>query len=59
MDDIIFGSTSSLLCDDFAKLMGSEFALSMMGEQSFFLWFQIKQPLSGTMISQEKFMKDI
>ncbi|KAK8623109.1 hypothetical protein V6N13_118002 [Hibiscus sabdariffa] len=32
VDDIIFGSTNELLCQDFAKLMQGEFEMSMMGE---------------------------
>ncbi|GJW48315.1 retrovirus-related pol polyprotein from transposon TNT 1-94 [Tanacetum coccineum] len=37
VDDIIFGSTSQNLCDDFAKIMHEEFEMSMMGELNFFL----------------------
>ena len=42
VDDIIFGTTSEYLCDGFAKLMQSEFEMSMMGELNFFLGLQIK-----------------
>ncbi|GJT94424.1 retrovirus-related pol polyprotein from transposon TNT 1-94 [Tanacetum coccineum] len=39
VDDIIFGSTSQNLCDDFEKIMHDEFEMSMMGELNFFLGF--------------------
>ncbi|XP_070017059.1 uncharacterized protein [Nicotiana sylvestris] len=42
VDDIIFGSTTEKLSKDFAKLMGSEFEMSMMGELNFFLGLKIK-----------------
>ena len=37
IDDIIFGSTNQSLCEEFSKLMASEFDMSMMGELSFFM----------------------
>ncbi|GKB06278.1 retrovirus-related pol polyprotein from transposon TNT 1-94 [Tanacetum coccineum] len=43
VDDIIFGSTSQNLCDDFAKIMHDEFEMSMMVELNFFLGLHIKQ----------------
>ncbi|GJW84879.1 copia protein [Tanacetum coccineum] len=43
VDDIIFGSTSQNLCDDFVKVMHDEFEISMMGGLNFFLGIQIKQ----------------
>ncbi|XP_075084828.1 uncharacterized protein LOC142168067 [Nicotiana tabacum] len=45
VDDIIFGAINYSLCEEFAKLMGSEFEMSMMGELNFFLGLQIKQQL--------------
>ena len=48
VDDIIFGATNSDLCDEFSKLMRSEFKMSMMGELNFFLGLQIKQTSNGT-----------
>ena len=38
VDDIIFGATNDLLCEDFAKSMSSEFEMSMIGELNFFSW---------------------
>ncbi|GJY92556.1 retrovirus-related pol polyprotein from transposon TNT 1-94 [Tanacetum coccineum] len=43
VDDLIFGSTSQNLCDDFAKIMHDKFEMSLMGELNFFLGLQIKQ----------------
>jgi len=37
VDDIVFGATNNDLCDEFSKLMSSEFEMSMMGELNFFL----------------------
>ena len=59
VDDIIFGSTNENLCQEFAKVMQNEFEISMMGELTFFLGFQIKQMKEGIFISQEKYTKKI
>ena len=34
VDDIIFGSTNEILCEDFSKLMQTEFGMSMMKDFS-------------------------
>ena len=47
------------LCDEFSKMMRSEFEISMMGELNFFLWLQIKQSSNGTMIHQQKYVKEL
>ena len=47
MDDVIFGPTNEILCEDFAKLMQTKFEMSMMGELKFFLGLQIKQTPQG------------
>jgi len=59
VDDIIFGATNEKMCDDFSKLMESEFEMSMMGELKFFLGLQIKQHKDGMFICQEKYIKDL
>ncbi|XP_038992978.1 uncharacterized protein LOC120116622, partial [Hibiscus syriacus] len=59
VDDIIFGSTNDVLCQEFSKLMQSEFEMSMMGELSFFLGLQIKQRKDGIFIYQAKYVKDM
>ena len=59
VDDIIFGATNNDLCDEFSKLMRSEFEMSMMGELNFFLGLQIKQTSNGTMIHQQKYVNEL
>jgi hypothetical protein len=59
VDDIIFGSTNELFCEEFGKMMSKEFEMSMIGELSFFLNLQIKQLKDGIFISQSKYLKDI
>ena len=59
VDDIIFGATRENLCNDFSKMMSSEFEMSMMGELNFFLDLQIKQTSNGTMIHQQKYVKEL
>ncbi|XP_075109048.1 uncharacterized protein LOC142180851 [Nicotiana tabacum] len=51
VDDIIFDATNDSLCEEFAKLIGREFEMSMMGELNFFLGLQVKKTHKGTMIS--------
>ncbi|GJY09127.1 retrovirus-related pol polyprotein from transposon TNT 1-94 [Tanacetum coccineum] len=59
VDDIIFGSTSQNLCDDFAKIMHDEFEMSMMGELNFFLGLQIKQMEDRIFFNQSKYIKEM
>ena len=59
VDDIIFGATNECLCQEFAKLMQSEFEMSMMGELNFFLGLQIKQTKEGISINQAKYTREI
>ncbi|GJR65222.1 retrovirus-related pol polyprotein from transposon TNT 1-94 [Tanacetum coccineum] len=59
VDDIIFGSTSQNLCDDFAKIMHDEFEMSMMGELNFFLGLQIKQMEDIIFFNQSKYIKEM
>ncbi|GJY89491.1 retrovirus-related pol polyprotein from transposon TNT 1-94 [Tanacetum coccineum] len=59
VDDIIFGSTSQNLCDDFAKIMHNEFKMSMMGELNFFLGLQIKQMEDEIFFNQSKYIKEM
>ncbi|GJS10036.1 retrovirus-related pol polyprotein from transposon TNT 1-94 [Tanacetum coccineum] len=59
VDNIIFGSTSQNLCDDFAKIMHDEFEMSMMGELNFFLGLQIKQMEDGIFFNQSKYIKEM
>ncbi|WVZ49294.1 LOW QUALITY PROTEIN: hypothetical protein U9M48_000663 [Paspalum notatum var. saurae] len=59
VDDIIFGSTNEEYCEEFGKMMAKEFEMSMIGELTFFLGFQIKQLKEGTFIYQEKYTRDL
>ncbi|GKB69432.1 retrovirus-related pol polyprotein from transposon TNT 1-94 [Tanacetum coccineum] len=55
VDDIIFTSTTLELCDQFSKIMCSQFKMSMMGKISFFLGLQISQSSRGIFINQSKY----
>jgi hypothetical protein len=59
IDDIIFGSTNKLFCDEFSKIMTDRFEMSMMRVLTFFLGFQLKQAKEGTFISQTLHTRDI
>ncbi|XP_019257681.1 PREDICTED: uncharacterized protein LOC109235889 [Nicotiana attenuata] len=59
VDDIIFGSPKSALCEDFALSMKGEFEMSMMEELTFFLGLQIKLSPKGIFISQTKYTKEL
>jgi uncharacterized membrane protein YciS (DUF1049 family) len=59
VDDIIFGSTNQDFCEEFGKMMASEFEMSMIRELSYFLGLQIKQIKNGTFVSQGKYIKDM
>ena len=59
VDDIIFGSTNKTFCDEFSKIMTERFEMSMMGELTYFLGFQVKQLKEGTFICQTKYTHDI
>jgi hypothetical protein len=59
VDDIIFGSTNKSLCEEFSRIMTKRIEMSMMGELTFFLGFQIKQLKEGTFISQTKYTNDM
>ncbi|GJZ42761.1 retrovirus-related pol polyprotein from transposon TNT 1-94 [Tanacetum coccineum] len=41
VDDIIFASTNTAMCNEFANLMTTKFKMSMIGQMSFFLGLQI------------------
>ena len=59
VDDIIFGSTNQTFCKQFSRIMTKRFEMSMMGELTFFLRFQVKQLKEGTFICQTKYTRDI
>ncbi|GKB12111.1 retrovirus-related pol polyprotein from transposon TNT 1-94 [Tanacetum coccineum] len=55
VDDIIFSSTTTKLCDHFSEIMCSKFKMSMMGKISFFLGLQISQSSRGIFLNQSKY----
>ncbi|GJR06354.1 retrovirus-related pol polyprotein from transposon TNT 1-94 [Tanacetum coccineum] len=59
VDDIIFASTNTAMCDEFANLMTTKFKMSMMGQMSFFLGLQISQSPRGIFINQSKYASKI
>jgi hypothetical protein len=59
VDDIIFDSTNQKSCEEFSRVMTQKFEMSMMGELTYFLGFQVKQLKEGTFLSQTKYIQDI
>ncbi|GJZ86702.1 retrovirus-related pol polyprotein from transposon TNT 1-94 [Tanacetum coccineum] len=59
VDDIIFASTNTAMCDEFANQMTSKFKMSMIGQMSFFLGLQISQIPRGIFINQSKYAFEI
>jgi hypothetical protein len=59
VDDIIFGSTNQKYWEEFSRVMTQKFEMSMMGELTYFLGFQVKQLKDGTFISQTKYTQDL
>ncbi|GKE81667.1 retrovirus-related pol polyprotein from transposon TNT 1-94, partial [Tanacetum coccineum] len=59
VDDIIFASTNTAMCNEFANQMKNKFKMSMMGQMSFFLGLQISQSPRGIFIKQSKYASEI
>jgi hypothetical protein len=59
VDDIIFGSANQKSCEEFSRVMTQKFEMSMMGELTYFLGFQVKQLKDNTFISQMKYTQDL
>ncbi|GKB09829.1 retrovirus-related pol polyprotein from transposon TNT 1-94 [Tanacetum coccineum] len=59
VDDIIFASTNTAMCDEFANQMTNKFNMLMMGQMSFFLGLQISQSPRGIFINQSKYASEI
>ncbi|GJR70187.1 retrovirus-related pol polyprotein from transposon TNT 1-94 [Tanacetum coccineum] len=57
VDDIIFASTNTAMCNEFANLMTIKFKMSMMGQMSFFLGLQISQ--NTPMVEKNKLDEDL
>ncbi|GJV58173.1 retrovirus-related pol polyprotein from transposon TNT 1-94 [Tanacetum coccineum] len=59
VDDIIFASTNTAMCDEVANQMTTKFKMSMMGQMSFFLGLQISQSPRGIFINQSNYASEI
>ncbi|GJY37586.1 retrovirus-related pol polyprotein from transposon TNT 1-94 [Tanacetum coccineum] len=55
VDDIIFASTTTELCDKFSEMMCSKFKMSMMGKILFFPRLHILQSPRGIFLNQSKY----
>nr|GEW25106.1 hypothetical protein [Tanacetum cinerariifolium] len=59
VDDIIFVSTNTAMCNEFANKMTTKFKMSMMRQMSFFLRLQISQSPRGIFLNQSKYAYEI
>nr|GEU38534.1 retrovirus-related Pol polyprotein from transposon TNT 1-94 [Tanacetum cinerariifolium] len=59
VDDIIFASTNTAMCNEFANQMTTKFKMLMMGQMSFFLGLQISKSPRGIFINQSKYAFEI
>nr|GEW43641.1 integrase, catalytic region, zinc finger, CCHC-type, peptidase aspartic, catalytic [Tanacetum cinerariifolium] len=59
VNNILFSSTNTAMCDEFANQMTNKFKMSMMGQMSFFLGLQISQSPKGIFINQSKYASEI
>jgi hypothetical protein len=59
VNGIIFGSINQKSCEEFSRVMTQKFEMSMMGELTYFLGFQVKQLKDYTFISQMKYTQDL
>ncbi len=54
-----FGSTNQKSCEEFSRVMTQKFEMSMMGELTYFLGFQVKKLKDDTFLSQMKYTQDL
>ncbi|GJX36780.1 retrovirus-related pol polyprotein from transposon TNT 1-94 [Tanacetum coccineum] len=59
VDDIIFASTNTTMCNEFSNQVTNKFKMSMIGQMSFFLGLQISQSPRGIFINQSKYASEI
>lgn len=59
VDDLVFGSRSKILVNEFVKLMTIEFKMSMFVELRFFLGLQVTQREDGYFVSQTKYAENL
>ncbi|GJW84540.1 retrovirus-related pol polyprotein from transposon TNT 1-94 [Tanacetum coccineum] len=58
VDDIIFASSNTTMCNEFANQITNKFKMSMMGQMSFNLGLQISQSPRGIFINQYKYASE-
>ncbi|GJR89828.1 retrovirus-related pol polyprotein from transposon TNT 1-94 [Tanacetum coccineum] len=58
-DYIIFASTNTAMCNEFANQMTTMFKMSIIGQMSFFLGLQIYESPRGILINQSKYASKI
>ena len=59
MDDIVLGSMSQHLVEQFVRHMSTEFEMSLVRELTYFLGLQLWQTNSRIFISQAKYVKNL
>nr|GEV78407.1 retrovirus-related Pol polyprotein from transposon TNT 1-94 [Tanacetum cinerariifolium] len=59
VDEIIFSSTNTAMCNKFANQMTTKFKMLMMGHMSFFLGLQISQSPIDIFLNQSKYASKI
>ena len=59
VDDFVFGSTSLMHVQEFIDQIKNEFEMSMVGELTYYISFQVKQLENGIFISQSKYGKNL
>ncbi|CAM9000579.1 unnamed protein product [Rhodiola kirilowii] len=59
VDDIVFGSNSQKMVDEFMAQMQSEFKMSMVGEMNFFLGLQVVQSKDRIFLTQAKYARNL
>ncbi|CAM8883048.1 unnamed protein product [Rhodiola kirilowii] len=59
VDDIVFGSNTQKLVDQFVEQMQKQLKMSMVGEMNYFLGLQVIQKDDGIFISQSKYAKNL
>ncbi|GJZ17062.1 retrovirus-related pol polyprotein from transposon TNT 1-94 [Tanacetum coccineum] len=59
VEDIIFASTNTTMCNEFSNQMTTKFKMSMMGKMSFFLGLQISQSPRGIFIARSECINEL
>ncbi|CAM8905663.1 unnamed protein product [Rhodiola kirilowii] len=59
VDDIVFGSNSQKMVDEFVAQMQSEFQMSIVGEMNYFLGLQVVQSKEGIFLTQAKYARNL